>query len=146
METELIQQLNRTLSNIQVLYIKLHNYHWNVKGPNFFNIHNLTEEYYNYFGEQFDEVAERILQLQAKPLTTLQEYTGNATLKEESRKDFSHGEVIQNLIADFRVVHQDFQKLSTLASENEDSTTAALADENLQWLEKALWMLQASQS
>ena len=67
---QLVELLNKNLANMQVLYVKLHNYHWNVKGINFKPIHEMTEAYYNYFAEQYDEVAERIVQLGGKPLVT----------------------------------------------------------------------------
>jgi starvation-inducible DNA-binding protein len=85
---KLIEMLNKNLSNLQVLYVKLHNYHWNVKGMNFKPIHEMTEAYYDYFAEQYDEVAERIVQLGGKPFATLQDYLKSSTIKEENKNEF----------------------------------------------------------
>ena len=71
---KLILQLNQNLADVQVLYVKLHNYHWNIKGPHFWGIHNVTEGYYDYLAKQYDDIAERILQLNGKPLTTMKSY------------------------------------------------------------------------
>ena len=74
---KLVNQLNQNLADVQVLYVKLHNYHWNVKGAHFFGIHNVTEGYYDYFAKQYDDIAEWILQIGSKPLTTMKEYLVN---------------------------------------------------------------------
>lgn len=140
----LIDKLNKTLSDIQVVYVKLHNYHWNVQGPHFFNIHNLTEEYYEYFAEQYDEIAERVLQLGGTPFSRMKDYLEHATVKEDSNTVFTAQPVLQNLLNDFGYLQQEFKKLSVQAAETGDTTTGNLADDNVQWLEKAMWMLSAS--
>ncbi len=144
MNPKLIELMNRNLANLQVLYVKLHNYHWNVKGRQFFAIHEVTEKYYNYITEQYDAVAERLLQLGQKPLTTMKDYLTSATIKESDQTEFTTEQVIENLIADFSQLLEDFKEISSLAGENNDSTTVNLADSNIEWLEKAIWMLQAS--
>ncbi|MHB2149880.1 Dps family protein [Calditrichota bacterium LG25] len=143
-QEQLIANLQRTLSNLQVLYVKLHNYHWNVKGKQFFGLHELTEGYYNYMAEQYDAIAERILQLGKKPLVTMKDYLENATLDESVKTDFTAEEVIDGLLADFDVLLKDFKEISGAAAELNDTTTANLADGNVEWLEKAIWMLKAS--
>ena len=62
------QVLNRQVANLNVLYVKIHNYHWYVKGPNFFTLHVKFEEFYNEVTVQMDEIAERILTLKGSPL------------------------------------------------------------------------------
>ena len=141
---QLIDKLNTNVANLQVLYVKLHNYHWNVRGAQFFSIHQVTESYYDYMAEQYDAIAERILQLGAKPLTTLKEYLDNATLQEEQGKDFEPPYILDRLIEDFKQLKKDFKEISDLANEINDQTTVAMADENVAWLEKAIWILNAS--
>ncbi|MBK8944186.1 MAG: DNA starvation/stationary phase protection protein [Ignavibacteriae bacterium] len=141
---ELVKQLNQNLADVQVLYVKLHNYHWNVKGPHFFGIHKQTEEYYDYFAGVYDDVAERILQIGGKPLTTLKGYLEIAKITEENKSEFSANEVINILINDFEYLKSEFKKTSDIAASKNDLTTQALVDENVAWLEKSLWMLNAS--
>lgn len=141
---KIIGMLNKNLANLQVLYVKLHNYHWNVKGMNFKQVHELTEAYYNYFAEQYDEVAERIVQLGGKPFATLQDYLVNASLKEESKKTFEVKYVLKSLLPDFEKLNKDFKEISKDAAETGDMPTAGLADANVSWLEKQIWMIKAS--
>jgi starvation-inducible DNA-binding protein len=141
---KLVNQLNQNLADVQVLYVKLHNYHWNVKGAHFFGIHNLTEGYYDYLAKQYDDVAERILQVGSKPLTTMKSYLEVSKIKEESKSKFSASEVIKSVTKDFNYLLKEFKKTSKVAEGENDLTSQALADENIAWFEKAIWMLKAS--
>jgi starvation-inducible DNA-binding protein len=141
---KLIEMLNRNLSNLQVLYVKLHNYHWNVKGMNFKPIHEMTEAYYDYFAEQYDEVAERIVQLGGKPFATLQDYLKNASVKEENKNVFDAKEVLNSVLADFEILNKEFKEISEVAGDSGDIPTANIADDNVAWLEKESWMIRAS--
>lgn len=140
----LVNQFNQNLADVQVLYIKLHNYHWNVKGPHFFGIHGITEEYYNYFANQYDDIAERILQIDGKPLTTMKAYLKESKINEEEKSSFVSEDVLKNVIKDFNYLKKEFKKTSKLAENLNDFTSQSLADDNVTWLEKALWMLKAS--
>lgn len=140
----LIETLNKNLSNLLVLYVKLHNYHWNVKGMNFKSIHEMTEAFYDYFTEQYDEVAERIIQLGGKPFATLQDYLKNAVIKEEVKNEFDAKYIFNSILSDFELLNKEFVKISKLSGEAEDTTTATIADENVKWLEKQIWMIKAS--
>jgi starvation-inducible DNA-binding protein len=141
---KLIELLNKNLANLQILYVKLHNYHWNVKGMNFKSIHEMTEAYYDYFAEQYDEAAERVVQLGGKPLATIQDYLNNASLKEESKNDFDVKIVLNSVLADFEFLNKEFKLISKTADENLDMPTASYADNNVAWLEKQIWMIKAS--
>lgn len=141
---KLIGLLNKNLANLQILYVKLHNYHWNVKGMNFKSVHEMTESYYNYFAEQYDEIAERIVQLGGKPLATLNDYLKNASLKEETKNDFEVKYALSSLLSDFELLNNDFKEISKVADENVDVSTANTADDNVAWLEKQIWMIKAS--
>ena len=140
---KLIGLLNKNLSNLQVMYVKLHNYHWNVKGINFRSIHEMTESYYNYFAEQYDEVAERIIQLGAKPLSSLQDYIKNTSIKEENKNDFEGKTVLSSVLADLVSLNKEYKEISKAAGQSDDITTANIADGNIAWLEKEIWMLKA---
>src|SRR6478736_9047862 len=74
-ETERITQvLNQLLANYSVHYQKLRNYHWNVKGPDFFDLHEQFEMQYNEALQNIDDIAERIRIFQETPMSTMKEY------------------------------------------------------------------------
>ena len=142
--SKLIELLNKNLANIQVLYVKLHNYHWNVKGITFKSVHEMTESYYDYFAKQYDDVAERIIQLGGKPFSSMQDYLKNASIKEESRNDFDGKTVLSSVFADFELLNNEFKAIAIAAGENNDVPSANIADNNVAWLEKQIWMIRAS--
>ncbi len=144
MKNNLINHLNQNIADLQILYVKLHNYHWNVKGMQFFPIHNMTEEYYEYVAELYDTIAERVLQLGAKPLSSVKEYIKRAQIQEEDNNAFSAEEVLSGVIADFKYLLSAYSEMLSLAEAMQDSATANIASDTIQWLEKALWMLKAS--
>ena len=77
-----VQRLNEITANLGVLYAKLHQHHFYVKGQEFYKLHELFETQYNEVHEQFDQVAERILMIGGKPVSTLGEFLALATIKE----------------------------------------------------------------
>lgn len=137
-----IEKLNVILANANVLFTKLHNYHWNVKGPAFFQLHAKTEEYYTQFATMYDDVAERMLQLNGTPLVTLKAILSSATVKEEERTEFSVEHIMHSIIHDFEVMQKLFKAIS--ADEKTDDITRAYCDEQIGFLEKELWMLRSS--
>jgi len=141
---ELVKMMNQNLANLAVLNVKLHNYHWNVKGIHFKPIHEMTEAYYDYFIEQYDEIAERIIQLDEKPLTSLKDYLENASFEEEPKNEFDGKFVLNTVIDDFKKLLTQYKNIAKAADEVDDSTTVALAEDNIAWLEKEIWMLNAS--
>ena len=129
---------------MQVLYVKLHSYHWNVKGMNFKQVHELIESYYEYYAKQYDDVAERILQLGGKPLSSMKDYLTAASIKEEIKNDFDGKFVLGSVLKDFEALNSEFKEISKAASDDNDVPTSNIADENVAWLEKQIWMIKAS--
>ena len=76
----LAEKLNGLLSNFQIYYQNLRGLHWNIKGKNFFELHVKFEEFYTDSQVKIDEIAERILTLQGKPLHTFQDYINEASV------------------------------------------------------------------
>ena len=83
---ELENKLNEFLADLNVFYRKLQNYHWNVQGKDFFQVHSKLEELYNEINEQIDEVAEHILILGEEPLGTLKDYLEKTNITEAENK------------------------------------------------------------
>ncbi len=89
----LINFLNQLLSNYFVMYVKLHRYHWYVQGRHFFQLHAQFEEMYQATANDLDEIAERILMINGKPLATMSKYLKEATI-EEATADDKENEII----------------------------------------------------
>jgi starvation-inducible DNA-binding protein len=140
----LINALNTMLSDMHVLIAKLHNYHWNVSGMQFYSIHSVTEGYYDYFFGQFDDVAERILQLGEKPLGTVKAYLAAATLEEDEGTSFEPTYILEKVAVDFTKLLEQAKATNSLADEADDIATQDLLGSLIAWLEKELWIIKAS--
>ncbi len=139
-----ISQLKIIQASSLIMFTKIHNYHWNIKGMQFFPIHEMTEKIYEQFSTLYDDVAERILQLGNKPLVLLDEVKNTSIIKEDSKTDFDATYVLENIVSDFETLLKEFKILSKVASEDEDNTTVAFADEQIAHLEKNIWMIKAT--
>ena len=137
-----IEKLKVLMANANVLFTKLHNYHWHVKGPAFFQVHAKTEEYYNQFAVMYDDTAERILQLGGTPLVTLKSILEVATIAEEDKTQFSVEHIFNAIMTDFKEVQSNLKAIS--ADEAADDITRAYCDEQIGFIEKELWMLKSS--
>src|SRR5690554_1061448 len=111
---ELIQLLNKEVANFGVLYTKLHNFHWFVKGTNFFRLHDKFEELYNAVTNYFDDVAERILMLGDRPVATLKEFLELASI-EEAKGNETDVDMVKATIADFKKVNDELREGIELA-------------------------------
>jgi starvation-inducible DNA-binding protein len=96
--------LDRTLSDLYVLYTKTRNYHWNVVGEHFRDLHRLLQEQYEQLEEAIDEVAERSRMLGAPALGTLAEFLEHASLKEQPGDHPDAFTMLSNLCGDHEAV------------------------------------------
>ncbi|PAF41656.1 Dps family protein [Helicobacter sp. 11S02596-1] len=138
-----VKLLKQLQADSIVLFMKIHNFHWNVKGSDFYHTHKATEKIYEEFADMFDDLAERIVQLGDKPVVTLTEALKTAKVKEETRTDFRSDDVFKGIFQDYEYLEKEFKQLSDLASKENDNVTVAYADEQTAKLQKSLWMLRA---
>lgn len=139
-----ITLLNQIQADAHALYVKLHNYHWNVKGMYFYAIHNKTEELYDKMSELYDATAERAIQLGGKAVLTAGALAELTAIEEEKGESFDARTVLESIIKDLGYLKAKFQELATAADNQGDSTTVALAEGEIAELEKEIWMLNAS--
>ena len=138
----MIEKLNKLLSDLNVFYRKLQNYHWNVKGHDFFTIHAKLEEYYNEVNEQIDEIAEHILILNGQPLGTMKDYINTSDIEEAKNEKITSQEIFTEVIKDLEKLLEDVKQIKKCADENEDYPTSSLMDEYIEKYGKKLWMLK----
>ncbi len=136
--------LNKLLADETVLYIKTRNYHWNVKGPNFYSLHNLFERQYDELSVMIDDIAERIRQLGHYALGTMEDYLKNTNLLETTHENLTEQVMLQNLANDHNtlisILKNDILKSDAL----KDNTTADFITGLAEKHEKMMWMLNAS--
>lgn len=140
----LIEELNRLTANHAVFYQKLRNYHWNVSGPAFFQLHQKFEEMYLRTAEEVDSLAERVLALGERPVSTLREFIELSDLGEQTDVPGS-SKMVGNLVDDIRVLLDANRSAKKEAEAADDDTTVNLLDDLADQLEADAWMLRAWQ-
>lgn len=139
---EIVNVLNKQLANWIVLQMKLHNFHWNVTGPQFFTLHAKFEEYYEAAARRIDELAERVLALGGKPTATLQTALQLARVKEAGGNETAE-EMVQALIQDFSLLSEEAKAGAAVAEQQNDPVTEDLLIDLVTDLEQKVWMLRA---
>lgn len=137
-----VQLLNQQVANLNVLYVKLHHYHWYVTGEQFYSLHAKFEELYDEITLKMDEVAERMLALKANPASTMKEYLDLATIQEASGKEDAR-KMVQTIIEDFATVAEELQEGIEMAEEAGDAPTADMLTGFKADFEKHMWMLRS---
>ena len=141
--SQVISQLKQLQADGHALFVKLHNYHWNVKGMDFNPVHEHTESIYNSMATLYDDAAERVIQLGDTPYLKMSELVSATKIQEENGTSFTSKEIVKSIISDFEYLLKSFKNLSDVADEAGDKTTAAFADDNAASYEKELWILGA---
>ena len=136
------EDLNLFLSNLNVFYRKLQNYHWNIKGEDFFNIHAKLEEFYDDINEQIDEVAEHILIIDGQPLGTMNDYLEIAQIKEAQNEKICSRKIFETLLIDYCILSENATKIKEDADNEKKYATSALMDEYLLDFKKKVWMIR----
>jgi len=139
---DILNNLNIFLSDLNVFYRKLQNYHWNIKGKDFFTVHSKLEEYYNEVNTLIDEIAEHILSLGGQPLGSLKDYLNMTKITEAENKKVDSDLVFNETIKDYYTLLQDAKNIKNLAETNSENKTSALMDTIVEDYTKKLWMLK----
>ena len=137
------EKMNDYLANQIAMYIKLHNLHWYIKGNDFFTLHAKLEELYNATAKTIDEVAERMLMIEASPVASLQGAQKLTKVKELDDKPIGSEEAIKVLEKDVEWWISSTKELITLADSENDTGTVDMFSELLGYYEKLNWMLKS---
>ena len=137
-----VEDLNLLLSDLNVFYRKLQNYHWNIKGKDFFVFHAKLEEYYDKINEQIDEIAEHILMLGKQPLGTMKDYLEKTCIEEAKDEKVEHDVVFNNVIKDYETLLKKVTEIKKEADEQNLYATSSIMDDYILEYSKNLWMLK----
>ena len=137
-----VKELNVLLADYHLYYQKLRNFHWNVMGKNFFDLHVKFEELYEDAKTKVDDIAERVLTLRFQPTSNLSDYLEISSIK-ESPSNISDSDMINTLLNDHGILLKQLRKVSESAENGGDDGTIDLMGGYIRELEKTSWMLDA---
>ncbi|HEV8458309.1 MAG TPA: DNA starvation/stationary phase protection protein [Methylomirabilota bacterium] len=140
----IVKILNDLLADEYVLYTKTRNYHWNVVGPQFNDLHKFFEAQYEELNVFVDDVAERARQLGGKAWGTLAEFTQHSRIKEHPGQYPVATAMLGNLLADHEAVIRTLRAdLATVMDKYADAGTNDFLTGLMEKHEKMAWMLRA---
>lgn len=139
---ELAGGLSRVLADTYTLYLKTHNFHWNVTGPMFQTLHLMFEAQYNELALAVDLVAERIRALGFMAPGTYRQFAQLATIKEEEGIPRAH-DMIRRLVDGHETVARTAREIFKIADAANDQPTCDLLTQRMQVHEKTAWMLRS---
>ncbi|MGD1842129.1 MAG: Dps family protein [Thermonemataceae bacterium] len=134
-----VSSLNTLLANYHIHYQKLRNYHWNVTGADFFDIHEKFEEQYNDVKVAIDDIAERIRVFGEKPMSTLKEYLEHSEIK-ETTNELSADEMVKEILNDYEILLTYMFKVVRACLESGDFATEEMVKSFIKKIEKNHWM------
>ena len=141
-EPRVIEALNVLLADSYTVYLKTHNYHWNVTGPMFNTLHTLFETEYSELALAVDEVAERIRTIGARAPGSYSEFAALASIKEDTQSPAAR-QMIENLVADQAAIVSTARRVVEAAEAAGDQATADLGVRRIDVHEKNAWMLRS---
>jgi starvation-inducible DNA-binding protein len=141
---KVITILNTLLADEFLLYTKTRNYHWNVVGPQFNDLHKFFEAQYEALDDVIDEVAERVRALGGRASGTLEEFRASARLGEKPGTVPPAREMLAALLADHEALTRTLREdIGTVNDRLQDLGTADFLTGLLEQHEKAAWMLRS---
>ncbi|UVJ07457.1 Dps family protein [Staphylococcus aureus] len=141
-QQDVVKELNQQVANWTVAYTKLHNFHWYVKGPNFFSLHVKFEELYNEASQYVDELAERILAVGGNPVGTLTECLEQSIVK-EAGKGYSAEQMVEELSQDFTNISKQLEKAIEISGNAGDDVSEDMFIGMQTSVDKHNWMFKS---
>lgn len=139
---KIAEGLSRLLADSYTLYLKTHNYHWNVTGPMFQTLHVMFEAQYTELALAVDLIAERIRALGVKAPGSYLQF-GRLTVIKESDTVPAAREMIRELVEGQEAVVRTARSIFTMVDAVGDEATADLLTQRMQLHEKTAWMLRS---
>ncbi|MEO9885990.1 MAG: DNA starvation/stationary phase protection protein [Balneola sp.] len=137
---EKVEALNKLLANHAIHYQRLRNFHWNVKGPLFYTLHQTFEDMYTQAALNVDSIAERVLALGERPYSTYREFLKNSDFDETS-DHLKAKKMVEAIIEDLDGLISQENKYHEVAEG--DEATLNLLDDLIDMQEQDRWMLKA---
>ncbi len=136
--------LSQLLADEHVLYIKLRNYHWNIKGMHFVSLHAFFEEQYTVIAEQIDQIAERIRSVGFFTPGSMEDFRGLARLHETNHLNGDETQMLKNILADHEAIVQTLRSdLEDAADKYNDAGTSDFLTALMEEHEKMAWMVRS---
>ncbi|WP_200979173.1 Dps family protein [Echinicola sp. 20G] len=137
---KIVDSLNKLLANYHVHFQKLRNFHWNVTGGDFFDLHEKFEELYTESFENIDLIAERVRVFGMTPLSLMKDYLKAAEI-EEVGTDLASDEMVVEVLKDFEILAENMNECASKVADLGDTATEDMLIGMIKSIEQHHWML-----
>lgn len=143
--TQTKQQLNQLIADLSQLQVNIQQTHWFVRGPQFFKIHPLMDDYNDALAAQLDEVAERLIAIGGTPYATTHEFIEHTGLPDEkiTWNQYSMVELMTRLNDQFKYLNTQYQKGIEITDTEKDFSTQDMLIAAHTEIDKYIWMISA---
>ena len=144
MKKNTFKSLNSFLADIAVSYIKMHNLHWNVVGPQFKSVHEYLETIYDHYADVIDEIAEFIKIHGEFPAASLKEYLELTSIKELDSKDVKIEDAFKIALEDMKSLKTKATEARALADEEELFDVVGQLEDYIGEFNKNIWFIESA--
>jgi len=141
MNKNLFEKLNKYLADNAVMYIKLHNLHWNVYGLQFKPVHEYLEALYDDTTEKMDEIAEVIRMKGEYPAASLAEYLKLSTIKELSSEKIANKAALEIVLEDLKALDAEAKDVRATADEDDIFDVVMMMEDYCAFYQKTIWFI-----
>lgn len=143
MKKSAAEKLNPYLSDLVVMFLKLHDLHWNVRGKMFVQVHEYTEARYDDLAAKFDEVAEKIIMAGEKPVTGMKDYQKLAQIEELNKGQYGDEEVLRIVLKDLKHLKEEAVSIRAAFAEDDVFSVTTMLEDHILGYEKEIWFLES---
>ena len=143
MNKKLSEKLNKYLADIAVMYIKLHNLHWNVYGMQFKGVHEYLEAQYDAFTENMDAVAELLRMHGEYPAASLADYLKLSSVQELPSEAVEIKKALALVLEDLTALDQDAKSIRVMADDDDIFDVVAMMEDNVAAYQKTMWFISS---
>lgn len=141
MKKNLFEKLNKYLADTAVMYIKLHNLHWNVYGLQFKAVHEYLEDLYDTFTENMDEIAELIRMKGEYPAASLDAYLKLTSIKELPSEKIANKKALAIVLEDLKAMDKEAKDVRATADEDDIFDVVMMMEDQVAFYQKAIWFI-----
>lgn len=139
----LFEKLNKYLADTGVMYIKLHNLHWNIYGMQFKGVHEYLEALYDAFTENMDAIAELIRMHDEYPAASLADFLKIASIEELTSEKIEIKKALSIVLEDLKMLDSEAKEIRTLADGDDAFDIVAMMEEHCADYQKTIWFINA---
>ena len=143
MNKKLFNSMNKYLANTAVLYIKLHNLHWNVSGMQFKAVHEYLEALYDGITENMDAIAELMRMNGESPAASMSEYLKLTSVEELPSKKVANKDALSITLEDLEALDKEAKAIRAAADEEDAFDIVMMMEDHCAAFQKTIWFISS---